>query len=1585
MQYAFIHLSTLPVRLQANAIHDLWFSVAQREESTKRVVEKLLMTGNIFWCRVSNSPFMLVLTMGGGAYGGQVDKKERSFLEELRSRALLLVNSAPKFTDDEDQLCKDEESKRNMKVFINLVDMVLDITNTLNSLIDYGHFELNIPLIECKLSGDVLHAMSRLYKEKMKLWKAALDQCRFRFHCINFFFSTQLWMLFDYINGSSVVAMNNVCDTAKEMLEFLELDDYEKDEYFVADGLTLTEASRQHVKSLLAFLFDYLKPALNLHDTWLRMQACRHDEISECADVTSALQVVANALDEVLLGVDHLSRFVNNDAKNDDEHVITTQHVTYCAYESDSQLIPLLFGVFPDGEFSRAQVLVCEDGMTFEEFKIFLLRAFAYKSVASRTFAVLNFHVLGHSSRSAFFKAIAVSKASTITADNKMVVLVRKDFEGIIAGVIRMVSVEVIMPLDDLQVQALFHSKAPNVTVVHAASAGVGKTEHCFQQAFRDGKRIVRLLITDQCSRKMFARQLGSIILSEHNAVLLDIAAPSAVNEIEFALFELLYLGVSQTGTQIVHWNVQSGCYIEEAINMYKSGCVNCLRYFPSVHVRGGPQNLIVNSIIESDIQVVCNYLQHLNNDTLHLQDLNFPCDHPNYGHRLVTMASIPDEHCRELLNQYFFSKFDAEHAPSINVFQAFLKVLAYQLRCFSNSGQYMVSSFQWSGGDPRNRTTTVQYLVDVAREFASRSVVSVRDRQRIYVAVVSPEEELDESTGVLRWEDNNQLMVSTSGGILTVLYKKTSDIPSQMNDWIINQTPGHTPPPDYFKLSSEMLREKLSSFCGSSTTYNGHPHYVLTPDNFLKITMALIRVQSGIPVIVMGEAGCGKTSLIRFAAAISNVEEPSVLAVHAGITRQDIESFIRGAIEVHIAKGEDRQPLWIFLDEINTCNDLGFINSIICDRFIPGIVIPRDVSFFAACNPYKRMRRQERANIIGLQSARSLHMTNNLVFRVKPLPDTMLDFVWDFGALSPADEVRYINAFMTDLTSLKPALRKLFSELVANSQQFIRNNFGNSAVSMRDVRRSKILIRWFQGHIAQTLSFYSYCKDYLPMILSLAHCYRCRLPNNLLRGEFDKSMVNVFEENSVYITDVKIKELISEEQKAYLRHMKNIGKGIAMNFSLRENVFVLLVCILTKIPVILIGKPGSSKSLSMSLIVSHLRGKDSQSEFFRALPEVKVISFQGSESSTSDGINKVFNKALEFLTKKDDSVEQKIIPLILLDEVGLAEISPHNPLKVLHSKLETPDDSELPYAIVGISNWSLDASKMSRMIQLSRPEPDEQELYDTALDIVAASCNSTVRAVPYLSQQLLRLLARNFGQFYNEQKRGRFSDFHGLRDFYSTCKFLGTVIANKRVIDPLDFVYAIRRNFGGLQIRLEETVFGTELKKTNQSSTNQLDVIDMIVANLKDELSRHLMIITEGDAFLSAMDVIMKRANVPLYRVIIGSKFKEDNSENYRYRILSEIILSMERGESLILRDLDAIHGSLYDMLNQNYTIINNKKNCRVALGAYSNPVASVHDSFKCIVVADSQRAYLYDPPFLNRHEKQYSRIFDLLNEVRD
>ena len=70
------------------------------------------------------------------------------------------------------------------------------------------------------------------------------------------------------------------------------------------------------------------------------------------------------------------------------------------------------------------------------------------------------------------------------------------------------------------------------------------------------------------------------------------------------------------------------------------------------------------------------------------------------------------------------------------------------------------------------------------------------------------------------------------------------------------------------------------------------------------------------------------------------------------------------------------------------------------------------------------------------------------------------------------------------------------------------------------------------------------------------------------------------------------------------------IPKGIAINKALKENVFAIIPCIITKIPVFICGKPGCSKSLATTLVFSNLKGDKSKDEYFKLLPELIMMSF---------------------------------------------------------------------------------------------------------------------------------------------------------------------------------------------------------------------------------------------------------------------------------------------------------------------------------------------------------------------------------------
>ena len=100
-------------------------------------------------------------------------------------------------------------------------------------------------------------------------------------------------------------------------------------------------------------------------------------------------------------------------------------------------------------------------------------------------------------------------------------------------------------------------------------------------------------------------------------------------------------------------------------------------------------------------------------------------------------------------------------------------------------------------------------------------------------------------------------------------------------------------------------------------------------------------------------------------------------------------------------------------------------------------------------------------------------------------------------------------------------------------------------------------------------------------------------------------------------------------------------------------------------LPLIIIGKPGSSKSLSAQLINKEMEGKFSRKKFFKYYISIIQTYFQGSDSTTPKDVEDVFIKVegrLEGLKKSN--MTGLPISMILFDELGLIERSKYNPLK---------------------------------------------------------------------------------------------------------------------------------------------------------------------------------------------------------------------------------------------------------------------------------------------------------------------------------
>ena len=222
-----------------------------------------------------------------------------------------------------------------------------------------------------------------------------------------------------------------------------------------------------------------------------------------------------------------------------------------------------------------------------------------------------------------------------------------------------------------------------------------------------------------------------------------------------------------------------------------------------------------------------------------------------------------------------------------------------------------------------------------------------------------------------------------------------------------------------------------------------------------------------------------------------------------------------------------------------------------------------------------------------------------------------------------------------------------------------------------------------------------------------------------------------------------------------------------------------------------------------------------------------------------------MFERAKRFLETTAD-----LLPTIIFDEIGLAEISKNNPLKVLHSLLELENNT---IGFIAISNWRLDASKMNRVLYLARPDPDEGELRMTALSIYESyriNDKSSKKMIEALSDSYFELKA-----FYNNYAP-EYEDFYGLRDFYNMINQVSLSLAElKNIAEKQDLARiaknSIERNFGGMlkAADLMGKLFMEKFRIADEyNDIPKAAAMDLIMQNLLDNNSRYLMIISNRE-----------------------------------------------------------------------------------------------------------------------------------------
>ena len=407
---------------------------------------------------------------------------------------------------------------------------------------------------------------------------------------------------------------------------------------------------------------------------------------------------------------------------------------------------------------------------------------------------------------------------------------------------------------------------------------------------------------------------------------------------------------------------------------------------------------------------------------------------------------------------------------------------------------------------------------------------------------------------------------------------------------------------------------------------------------------------------------------------------------------------------------------------------------------------------------------------------------------------------MWDYGALGEIQEQDYIrtkmkmfnkNSSNVDLTNL--------TDLIVTSQNLMRkyaieqlkacglpeheaSPSARSCVSQRDIQRVFTFYEWLMNLYTKFKPHGDDC-DYSSraVLVSLGLVYYLRLDSH------HRMMYREKLDHETALTRSSFSKVFEEELNWFIDQI-NLPEGIAKTQALKENLFANVVCTMTHTPLIIVGAPGSSKTLSFNLTLANLKGEESKMPVFRHTDIFRSLDphfYQCSRRTTSNEISTVFSRAIN-RQRSHRKVPLPVYCVVFMDEAGLPE-ERHESLKVLHYFLDSQEVS-----FVAITNHVLDAAKTNRAVSLYRPEASEDDLV-----ILAKGCLCTDPNPPPELRKDIEI-ATSFCPAYRAiMSKEKFGNFFGLRDFIHFISYLRR--KRMKMLSPHLVMEALERNFNGV------------------------------------------------------------------------------------------------------------------------------------------------------------------------------------------
>ena len=370
---------------------------------------------------------------------------------------------------------------------------------------------------------------------------------------------------------------------------------------------------------------------------------------------------------------------------------------------------------------------------------------------------------------------------------------------------------------------------------------------------------------------------------------------------------------------------------------------------------------------------------------------------------------------------------------------------------------------------------------------------------------------------------------------------------------------------------------------------------------------------------------------------------------MHQHITADNFRELVNGVKQSAIAVTEKykdtKEPITVvgFIDECTSTSVMGMMKEVLVDKSLDGELLPPNIMWIGAFNR-NSVNAKEKVVIEDFTHMNDSDLSN-LDFAVRPPPPSLEILEVAFDPLNSEQQrhfIRNLIALRARLNAAKigrdPKHHTELLEALTFSHQYLgKANQRRIHPSIRDIVRCVDLYTYFRTHPA----YYAATKDCdtvseqdrhrHALVLAIGFCYYFRLRQDLRAG-YAAAFVkggHVFPAYKIPGSNVNTDPFYWTFREVGMNLYRNTEflEGVAPTNSFLQNLLLTVACIDAKIPLMIVGPPGCSKTLSFTIAIKNMQGNQSSQALLpqavarraSALPVLQGLCGHGDRGSLQE------------------------------------------------------------------------------------------------------------------------------------------------------------------------------------------------------------------------------------------------------------------------------------------------------------------------------------------------------------------------------